>query len=71
MNNYEVPGMPGERRDSMAQPLSLQQSVRSPGVHALVRIVIRRLKWFIGSVLIFEILALIDHYKQDDDRNSL
>ncbi len=31
----------------------------SPGVHALVRIVIRRLKWFIGSVLIFEILALI------------
>src|SRR5579863_9996559 len=51
--------MPGERRDSMAQPLGLQQSVRSPGVHALVRIVIRRLKWFIGSVLIFEILALI------------
>ena len=59
MNNYEDPGIPSERRDSMAQTPGFNQSVRSLGVHALVRIVIRRLRWFIGSVLIFEILALI------------
>ena len=58
MNNYrdssETSAKPGTFPHSFAQ----QQVVRVQGLHAFFRVITRRLKWIVGSVVICELLAV-------------
>ncbi len=59
MNNEQAPGAPADRRGVLLQSLDQQQFAQLHGLYALARMVTRRLKWIIGSILICVLLALL------------
>src|ERR1022692_4394743 len=48
-----------EERDGLLRPRDQQQSVRASGLHGFVQLVLRRLNWIVGSVLICILLAVV------------
>ncbi|MFZ0745651.1 MAG: hypothetical protein WAM85_14665, partial [Terracidiphilus sp.] len=59
MNNSEVRGGTSENKGGLWEPLDQRQFVHLQGLHGLIRVLKRRSKWIIGSILICEILAFV------------
>ncbi len=59
MNNEQAPNATAESRGALLRPLDKQQFAQLHGLYALIRMVTRRLKWIIGSIVICVLLALL------------
>ena len=59
MNNYEASSVTDAKLGGLLQPHDQEQFAQLHGLHGFIRVVTRRLKWIVISIVICELLAII------------
>lgn len=59
MNNYEPSGATNEKLGGLLLPHDAQQFTQLHGLQGVFRVVIRRLKWIVISIVVCELLAIV------------